>query len=392
MQTTAKHELEDFHEQEDSIDSDESTLYYSDSELYVNSLHELETFLAPASLSECTSEEKVAYAKIAGLLDKKVDGNLNEPAWEAVKWSAYFGDIQDGASQSSNVQSRFKMLQDSQYIYIGCELKNPLASKDLDELFGLSKLGIFYNPRSTNHNYKQIMTNPYGQTEQLLWDKPPANNGRNSTSWTLGSQSKKAIKIQGSGGYRIASRANKLERSWTVEWALPINKLDVTQKRGDENEFDSNDLDPNRSSINILVVIPSRNFGGRFKRSQNDIKYITQTWTPQNSQDIQNPEYWGTFGFSAGNATTTPKDVSALPRYILGQVYRAQANYFKTHQRYTDNLGDLSIEGPALGTCSPTPIVKLGDDGKTYVAELLVDNYLGQINQDRYTQFLRCQN
>ncbi|KAK9763594.1 hypothetical protein K7432_009592 [Basidiobolus ranarum] len=56
----------------DLKDSSEPVAYFSSNRSYEDSIHELETFLTPASLNECTPEEKFAYAKIAGLLDKSL--------------------------------------------------------------------------------------------------------------------------------------------------------------------------------------------------------------------------------------------------------------------------------------------------------------------------------
>ncbi|KAK9716781.1 hypothetical protein K7432_006663 [Basidiobolus ranarum] len=59
-------------------ESRRATFTSAHSEKYQGSLHELETFLDPSSLSKCTLEERVEYAKIAFLLDQSLESFFKE--------------------------------------------------------------------------------------------------------------------------------------------------------------------------------------------------------------------------------------------------------------------------------------------------------------------------
>ncbi|ORX79196.1 hypothetical protein K493DRAFT_412282 [Basidiobolus meristosporus CBS 931.73] len=61
---------------EEEFPSPKPTSYFTRSDSYQKSLSELETFLAPSSLSKCTVEEKAEYAKIAFLLDESLQSFL----------------------------------------------------------------------------------------------------------------------------------------------------------------------------------------------------------------------------------------------------------------------------------------------------------------------------
>src|SRR5512136_2259435 len=55
----------------------------------------------------------------------KIDGRLNEPAWNRAPWTDDFVDIEGDVKPSPRYRTRVKMLWDDQYFYIGAELEEP---------------------------------------------------------------------------------------------------------------------------------------------------------------------------------------------------------------------------------------------------------------------------
>jgi len=49
----------------------------------------------------------------------KIDGSLNEPAWEAVSWSGDFTQFQPNEGKAPSQPTRFKILYDSKFLYVG---------------------------------------------------------------------------------------------------------------------------------------------------------------------------------------------------------------------------------------------------------------------------------
>ena len=87
----------------------------------------------------------------------KIDGKLKEASWSNVAWSDYFTDIEGKISAEPSFKTRFKILWDSQYVYIAAELEEPhiwatLKQHD-DIIFHDNDFEIFINPSGDTHNY-----------------------------------------------------------------------------------------------------------------------------------------------------------------------------------------------------------------------------------------------
>ena len=55
----------------------------------------------------------------------KIDGKLDDPAWQAAPWTDDFVDIEGDRRLPPRFRTRAKMLWDDQYFYIGAELEEP---------------------------------------------------------------------------------------------------------------------------------------------------------------------------------------------------------------------------------------------------------------------------
>ncbi|KAK9709926.1 hypothetical protein K7432_008727 [Basidiobolus ranarum] len=325
---------------------------------------------------ECDLPIPKSYHTLPALSPPKIDGLLTDKVWSSVAWSTPFGDIDSGDELDSTLLTRFKFTYDDEYFYIGAEILDPnAASKECEDKlnFKNSTFTIYIDPLRTNHNYKEIEITPFGKIRQIAWDKPPSDGGVPNEEWSLGPKAREAITIH-SGYGTLATRSNNKKKSWTLEWAIPQDRLLTDcKKRG---RFDFNRRPGTQFS----------RFGSRSSRKRTDVTQYKQTWSPQFSDDIQNPEWWGSV-FLGDVDDKNQTDVTEVPRFVLSQLYRAQREYKHENGCYTKDITKLDIEGPKLGKCTDVPTIALGDDCQTYTARLVYQDVVGKIRQDRYLTF-----
>src|ERR1700712_692037 len=89
-----------------------------------------------------------------------IDGNLNEPSWNDAPWSAYFTDIEGNRKPAPLLKTRFKLLWDSQFVYIAAELEEPHIRATLTQhdtiVFYDNDFELFIDPDGDTHNYFEV--------------------------------------------------------------------------------------------------------------------------------------------------------------------------------------------------------------------------------------------
>ena len=54
-----------------------------------------------------------------------IDGRIDDKVWSIAPWSEAFGDIEDNSKPAPEYETRFKMLWDEDYLYVGVWLEEP---------------------------------------------------------------------------------------------------------------------------------------------------------------------------------------------------------------------------------------------------------------------------
>ncbi|ORX96994.1 CBD9-like protein [Basidiobolus meristosporus CBS 931.73] len=335
-------------------------------------------FVSASNVKRCDLPLPKSYATLPAHKPPKIDGHLDDGIWDSIAWSSPFSDIKAGGEVASEYLARFKYTYDEEYFYVGAEIFDPNAVDDCSQdrfNFKNSTFRVYIDPLRTNHNYKELQITPFGNIKEIAWSKPPADGGVPNEKWSLGPKSH-GTTVVNSGKGKLAIRNNTGRKSWTLEWAISQDALLTDyRKRG---RFDFN----RRPSTQFGV------FGFRMSRRRNNntpLEQYRHTWTPQYSEDIQNPEWWGSV-FLGDEQERNQTDPTEVPRFVLSQVYRAQVAYKSKHGCYTNDISKLNIQGPPLGECSAIPTIHLGDD-RGYTAQLTYQGVVGKIRQDRYITF-----
>jgi hypothetical protein len=55
----------------------------------------------------------------------RIDGKLDEPAWQHAPWTSDFVDIEGAAKPAPRFRTRAKMLWDDEFLYVAAELEEP---------------------------------------------------------------------------------------------------------------------------------------------------------------------------------------------------------------------------------------------------------------------------
>jgi len=115
-----------------------------------------------------------------------VDGQLDDPAWQAASWSRDFVDITRHSDDPDlnvvpdDFQTSVKMLWDKDFLYIGANLKDPFV---YGTLTGHNKGGmsvpyhnndfeVFIDPSGTTEFYKEFEMNVLNATYDVNWGVP----------------------------------------------------------------------------------------------------------------------------------------------------------------------------------------------------------------------------
>jgi hypothetical protein len=270
-----------------------------------------------------------------------VDGRLDEAAWRDAPWTADFVDIEGAARPRPRLWTRAKMLWDDEYFYVGAELEEPqlwaTLTKHDSVIFQDHDFEVFIDPNGDSHEYYEFEINALGTGWDLLLPRPYKDGGKAVHNWEIdGFQS--AVHLEGT-----LNDPNDTDRGWSVELAFPWTALREVARRP------SPPADGDQWRVNFSrVEWELTSAGGRYTKVTGT-RESNWVWSPQGVIDMHRPESWGYVQFStapAGSASfrTDP----ALPaRCWLHEVYYAQREYRRVHQRWARTLAELGVSPPA---------------------------------------------
>jgi hypothetical protein len=219
----------------------------------------------------------------------RIDGRLDDPAWQNAPWTTDFVDIQGAGRPAPRYRTRVKMLWDDQYFYIAAELEEPHVWATLTEhdsvIFHDNDFEVFLNPSGDTLNYFEFEMNALNTGWDLFLAKPYRKGGSADNSWEIpGLQT--AVHVDGT-----LNDPRDTDRGWTVEIAFPwtafASRAPVQRPAGGD------EWRVNFSRVEWLTDIV-------------DGKYVkvpgkpedNWVWSPQGLIDMHIPEYWGYVRFT----------------------------------------------------------------------------------------------
>lgn len=153
----------------------------------------------------------------------RVDGRANDEVWQSIKPVGPFI-VSDGSGPATR-QTEARMCWDDENLYILFVCEDPdiwgtMFERD-DPIYEEEVVEAFIDPDSDLKEYFEIQTSPHGTLFDAIIHNPTGQRKdmTGDTSWTLEGW-KVAVRVDGTLDDR-----DDLDRSWTVEWALPFASL-----------------------------------------------------------------------------------------------------------------------------------------------------------------------
>ena len=169
---------------------------------------------------------------IAPALSLRLDGKLDEAAWQAAPWTDDFVDIEGDRRLPPRFRTRVKMLWDDRYFYFGAELEEPhvqgtYTQHDSHVFHKDNEFEVFIDPDGDNHNYAELEINALNTTWDLRMRKPYRDGGKAEDHWEIPGV-KTAVHVQG-----MINNPRDVDKAWTIEIAIPwdmVRALDETNR------------------------------------------------------------------------------------------------------------------------------------------------------------------
>jgi hypothetical protein len=275
-----------------------------------------------------------------------VDGQLTEAGWRAAPSSVEFVDIEGDDHTRPRYHTRFKLLWDDDYLYVGAELEEPhiwatLTKRDA-VIYHDNDFEVFIDPDGDTHDYYELEINAFGTVWDLMLDRPYRDRGTANSAWNIEGL-RSAVATQGT----INDPADR-DFGWTVELAIPWDAL-VAHTPGNRPPRDGEQWRVNFSRVQWQHEVS----GGVYQKTVDPatgkpLPESNWVWSPTGAVNMHMPEHWGVVQFSsavAGEATASfspPRDEDV--RWALRTLYYAQRAYRAEHGRYADDVAVLELD------------------------------------------------
>jgi hypothetical protein len=271
----------------------------------------------------------------------RIDGRLNDAAWQQAPWTDWFVDIEGDAKPKPRFGTRVKMLWDDRYFYVGAYLEEPHVWGTLTEhdsvIFRDNDFEVFIDPDGDNHLYAEFEINALNTSWDLLLTRPYRDKGLAVNSWEIPGM-KHAVHVHGT-----LNDPRDTDRGWTVELAFPWKVLKELTHRTDKKEAPA---DGDQWRVNFSRVEWRHEVVGGKYRKVKDQREDNWVWSPQGAIDMHRPERWGYVQFSAkaGADVAFRPDPAWPARAALMEIYYSQRAFEKKHQRWAKSLDELGSD------------------------------------------------
>jgi hypothetical protein len=212
----------------------------------------------------------------------KIDGLLDDAAWDDAAWTEDFIDIEGTRKPAPPLRTRAKLAWDDANLYVAAEMADPrvwatMTQRD-DALYREQAFELFLDPDGDGKNYLELEVNPLNTVYDLVMDKPYRDKGKADASVNL-------------AGLCTAVRVDA-GKGWTVEIAIPWAALKCLGREG---------AAPTSARERWRVNL------ARMRKDAPDVKDPLPrglwVWSSQGAVNMHLPERWGSITFAA---TTRP--------------------------------------------------------------------------------------
>jgi hypothetical protein len=300
----------------------------------------------------------------------RIDGKLKETAWNDADWSDYFTDIEGDKKPAPPFKTRFKLLWDSQYLYVAAELEEPNIQATLKEhdaiIYAENDFEIFINPDGDTQNYFEIEVNALNSVFDLFLTKPYRNGGIALLTWDV-QHLKSAVSVKGT-----LNKAKDTDKKWLVEMAIPLRSLSLGFKELHPAEGTCWRVNFSRVEYDSDIIN-----GSYVKKADSTthrpLPEHNWVWSPQGMVNMHMPERWGYLRFSSQKPGSLKTNFSLPPaetwKKYLWLLFYKQQQYRLQNQRYATILSQLNFP-PEIDGSGLNCYIILQATGRQYTAVL----------------------
>lgn len=301
-----------------------------------------------------------SYTAPRAVAPLKIDGHLDDLAWQQAPWTELFTDISgiprvkgirvDKASEI--LPTRVKMCWDAHNLYIAAELKDPdlwatLLQRDTI-IYHNNDFEVFFTTSPDVTSYYELEINQLGTLLDLFMTRPYRNGGKALIHWDLnGLQS--AVQLHG-------SLNNPLDRDsgWTLEFAIPFTSvLAFGQPIPQAGSY----WRMNFSRVQWDLTKDEKGYQRKKSRQGRVLPEHNWVWSPQGIVNMHAPERWGYLFFAKDssvhgiNTDTIP--LIELQKQVLWKCYYKEHFQFSSRQKFALTLGELGVESEKVTLMDP---------------------------------------
>jgi Carbohydrate family 9 binding domain-like len=268
----------------------------------------------------------------------KIDGNIDEAAWQKARWTDDFVDIEGSLKPRPTFRTQVKMLWNDSTLFIAAKLQEPnvwaTQTHHDDIIFKDNDFEVFIDPSNTTHQYTEIEVNAINKIFDLFLPKPYRNQGSPFIGWDVtGLQS--TVKIDGT-----LNNAADEDKGWTVEMAVPLKSIHTgfswAPKEGELWRINFSRVEWDTRVVNGKYV-KLTDANGKNLPEHNWV------WSPQGVINMHYPERWGYLQFTREDNTVFNLPDEELQRKYLWLIYYRQKEYQEKNGKYALTLNDLGI-------------------------------------------------
>lgn len=214
----------------------------------------------------------------------RIDGKLEDAAWQAAPFTSLFVDIEGDARPRPRFHTRAKMLWDHQFFYIAAEMEEPHVWATLTQhdavIFRDNDFEVFLNPSGDGLNYFEFEINALNTGWDLFLAKPYKQQGKADNSWEIPGL-KTAVHIDGT-----LNDPRDVDRGWTVEMAFPWSAFALRAPVQPPQAGHVWRVNFSRVEWQVDII------EGKYVKKPG-LKEDNWVWSPQGLIDMHVPENWG---------------------------------------------------------------------------------------------------
>lgn len=219
----------------------------------------------------------------------KIDGILNDQAWESTPWTEDFIDIEGDKKPKPRFRTRVKMTWDDRYFYVAAELEEPHVWATLTQrdsvIFHDNDFEVFIDPNGDTLEYYEFEINALNTGWDLFLNRPYRFGGKANNHWDIQGL-KTAVHIDGT-----LNDPTDTDRKWTIELAFPWKAL---------GEYAHQPAPPHPGHewrVNFSRVQWKHEIiNGKYRKAPGT-KEDNWVWSPQGVINMHIPEHWGRVRF-----------------------------------------------------------------------------------------------